>query len=476
MSLADEDNKMDLNTPFKALQKEHQMNSYPSFADRKKVLLTIKKALQKEAYSLADAISKDFTYRAEQETLFLEIFPTIKAINFCLKKMQFWMKKKSRNVSWMFAPSRAYLIPQPLGIVGIMVPWNYPVYLALVPAVYALAAGNRVMIKMSELSPHTAQALQSIIHSLALERSIQIIDGNVDVSKQFASLPFGHLLFTGSTSVGKSVMSTASKNLTPLTLELGGKSPALLSSSMNPKYFKRLFMGKLFNAAQTCIAPDYLLIPQGWEEKVKEEFKKFIHLHYPDLISNEHYSSIISENHKQRLLDLIQDARIKGAQVVEFGELNPANNKMPMFLLFGMTQEMKVMQEEIFGPILPIICYKAVKEAVEYIKSHPNPLALYYFGEDDEEIEYIQTQTLSGALTINDTIMHIAIDDLPFGGVGMSGMGQYHGQEGFNTFSKQKPVFVQSRYSTISWFYPPYGRLLNMFLARVGGIKIRKNR
>ncbi len=467
---------MDLNTRLKGLQDEYQRNPYPSLTERKKLLLTIKKMLQKDAYSLAEAVSKDFTYRAEQETLFLEIFPTIKAINFCLKKLKLWMKKKSRNVSWMFAPASAYLIPQPLGIVGIMVPWNYPVYLALVPAVYALAAGNRVMIKMSELSPNTARTLQSLVHSSAVGDFIQVIDGDVEVSKQFASLPFGHLLFTGSTSVGKSVMSAASQNLTPLTLELGGKSPALLSSSMNPKYFKRLFMGKLFNAAQTCIAPDYLLIPNGWEGKIQEEFRNFIHIHYPDLMNNEHYSSIISEHHKQRLLDFVQDAKNKGAQVVEFGELNPANNKIPIFLLLGATREMKVMQEEIFGPILPIICYKEVSEAVEYIKSYPNPLALYYFGEDDEEIEYIQIQTLSGALTINDTIMHIAIDDLPFGGVGMSGMGQYHGEEGFNTFSKLKPVFVQSRYSTISWLYPPYGKLLNVILAKIGGIKIKKNR
>ncbi|BCA95326.1 aldehyde dehydrogenase [Legionella antarctica] len=467
---------MDLNTEFKALQKEQQINSYPSYVERKRLLLALKKTLQKDACSLAEAISKDFTYRAAQETLFLEIFPTIKAINFCLKKLKLWMKKRSRNVSWMLAPARAYLLPQPLGIVGIMVPWNYPVYLALVPAVYALSAGNRVMIKMSELSPHTARALQSIIHSCSLEHSIQVIDGDVNVSRQFASLPFGHLFFTGSTSVGKSVMSTASKHLTPITLELGGKSPALLTSSMKIKYFKRLFMGKLYNAGQTCIAPDYLLIPKCWEEKVAEEFKKFIQIHYPDLMSNEHYSSIISEKHKQRLLALIQDARNKGADVVEFGKLDPANNKLPFFLLFGVTHEMKVMQEEIFGPILPVICYESVKEAVEYINSYPNPLALYYFGEDDKEIRYIQTQTLSGALTINDTIMHIAVDDLPFGGVGMSGMGEYHGQEGFDTFSKLKPVFVQSRYSTVSWFYPPYGRLLNMLLAIVGGIKIKKNR
>lgn len=465
---------MDLKTQFETLQSQYQINPYPSLQERTKILRIIKEALQNEAYSLAEAINRDFTHRSEQETLFLELFPTIKAINFCLKKMKHWMKKRPRNVSWMFAPARAYLAPQPLGVVGNMVPWNYPVYLALVPAIYAIAAGNRVMIKMSELSPNTGQMLESLIHSLAIDHFIQVINGDVEVAKQFASLPFGHLMFTGSTAVGKSVMSAASKNLTPLTLELGGKSPAILSSSMNPKYFRRLFMGKLFNAAQTCVAPDYLLIPDGWQNKVEEEFNKFIHIHYPDLMNNEHYSSIISENHKQRLLELVQDAKSKGAHVVEFGELNGSNNKIPVFLLFGVTQDMRVMQEEIFGPIIPMLSYKSLTDAVEYINSKPNPLALYYFGENDAEQQLIETKTLSGALTINDTLMHIAIDDLPFGGVGQSGMGQYHGQEGFDTFSKLKPVFVQSRFSTLHWFYPPYGRLMNLFLAKIGGIKIKK--
>lgn len=465
---------MDLNLKFKALYKEYQLNPFPSLKERKDILRVIKKALQNEAYSLAAAVNKDFNYRAEQETLFLELFPIIKAINYCLKKMKRWMRKRSRNVSWMFIPAKAYLQPQPLGVVGIIVPWNYPIYLALVPAIYAIAAGNRVMIKMSELSPDTGLALQSLVDSLALNQFIQIINGDVEVAKEFSSLPFGHLMFTGSTDVGKLVMSSASKNLTPLTLELGGKSPALLSSSMNQNYFKRLFMGKLFNAAQTCVAPDYLLIPNGWREKVEQEFKHFINNHYPDLMNNEHYSSIISENHKQRLLGLVEDARNKGAEIVEFGQLNTSNNKMPVYLIFGVTQEMRVMQEEIFGPILPILNYKTFNEAIEVINSYPNPLALYYFGENEEEKLFVQMETLSGALTINDTIMHIAIDDLPFGGVGLSGMGQYHGQEGFDTFSKLKPVFVQSRFSTIPWLYPPYGALMNVLLSKIAGIKIKK--
>ncbi|HAT1596161.1 TPA: aldehyde dehydrogenase family protein [Legionella pneumophila] len=465
---------MELMAEYQSLHQQLKSNPYPSLSERKAQLIAIKKILQTEAYTLAEAINKDFTHRPVEETLFLEIFPTIKAINFCLKKMKKWMKKRRRNVSWLFIPAKAYVIPQPLGVVGIMVPWNYPVYLALVPAIYALAAGNRVMIKMSELSPHIGDTLLKLMHAAGLNHSIRVINGDIELSKQFASLPFGHLMFTGSTNVGKLVMKAASDNLTPVTLELGGKSPAILSPTMNPAYFKRLFMGKLFNAAQTCIAPDYLLIPKGWEDRVEREFRKFINTFYPDLMSNEQYSNIISERHKKRLLDLVEDARSKGARIVEFGHSIPNSSKLPVFLLFDITNDMLVMKEEIFGPILPVLTYNSINDAVDYINSSPNPLALYYFGEDKIEIKIIQTKTLSGALTINETLMHIAIDDLPFGGVGHSGMGHYHGKEGFDTFSKLKPVLVQRFISTVSWLYPPYGALMRMFLAWVGGIKLKE--
>lgn len=465
---------MDLNSPFKALQIEYQINPYPSLSDRKKILQTLKKGLQTRAYSLAEAINEDFSHRSVDETLFLEIFPTIKAIGFCLKNTKKWMKRRRRSVSWLFFPASAYVMPQSLGVVGNMVPWNYPVYLALVPAIYALAAGNRVMIKMSELSTNTGLALQKFIQSLGLERFICVINGDVDVSKQFAALPFAHLIFTGSTAVGKLVMKAASENLTPVTLELGGKSPAILTSSMNPNYFKRLFMGKLLNAAQTCIAPDYLLIPEGWGNKIESEFKTFIETFYPQLMNNDNYSSIISPSHRERLLEMIQDARNKGARVVQYGVEEADNRKLPVYLIFAVSDDMRVMQEEIFGPILPVLTYKTLIEAVEYINARPNPLALYYFGEDRAEKRFIQSKTLSGAFTVNETVMHIAIDDLPFGGVGYSGMGQYHGQEGFDTFSKLKPVMVQKRLSSVTWLYPPYGKLMHLFLSWIGGIKIRK--
>ncbi|WP_298625262.1 coniferyl aldehyde dehydrogenase [uncultured Legionella sp.] len=466
---------MDLKSQFEALERQYKLNPFPALKERKNILLAIKKIVQQEAYTIAEAVNKDFTHRSTDETLFLEIFPTIRAIDYCLKKMKHWMKKRRRNVSWLFLPASAYVIPQPLGVIGNLVPWNYPVYLSIVPALYALAAGNRVMIKMSELSTHTGLVLHSLFHTMGLDNFIQVVNGGIDVSEQFSELPFGHLMFTGSTRVGKLVMKAASENLTPVTLELGGKSPAILSSTMNINYFKRLFMGKLFNAAQTCIAPDYLLVPEGWDRVVEAEFKKFIHVHYPELMSNDNYSSIITSDHKARLLDILDDARLKGARIVEFGTEKSRSNKMPMYLLFNATNDMKVMKEELFGPVLPVLNYKKFDDAIAYVNASPNPLVLYYFGESKQEKEDIQIRTLSGALTINDTIMHVAIDDLPFGGVGHSGMGQYHGPEGFNTFSKLKPVLVQKRFSPCVLLYPPYGRLMKLFLTCIAGIKTKKN-
>ncbi len=464
---------MDLISQFKFLDTEHKGNPYPSLQERKRVLFAVKKALQNDAYALAAGINKDFTHRSLEETLFLEVLPTINSIKYCLKNIKRWMKDRKRKMNWILMPAYAYQAPQPLGVVGIMVPWNYPILLSLVPALYAIAAGNRVMIKMSELSLNTGLALQALIQSLTLENYICVVNGDVEISKAFSSLAFDHLMFTGSTRVGKQVMKAASEHLTPVTLELGGKSPAVLSKSMNTKFFNRLFMGKLFNAAQTCVAPDYLLAPTDWNERIEVELKSFINDHYPELNSNENYTSIISESHKERLLGLVEDASSKGARVVTFGEMESGSTKLPLYLIFNVTHDMNIMKEEIFGPILPVLNYATFDEAIEFINNAPNPLALYYFGEDKDEINQVKHKTLSGALTINDSIIHVAVDDLPFGGVGNSGMGHYHGQEGFDTFSQLKPVMVQRRISTLPLLYPPYGKLMRLVLSWIGGIKLK---
>lgn len=462
---------MDLTIPFNELRCQYEQNPNPSLDERLRILKTIKQGLQNNPYDLAAAINKDFTHRSQQETLLLEVMPLINALDYCLSNIKGWMKKRARHVPWTFFPAKAYLVAQPLGIVGNIVPWNYPLYLALAPVIYALCAGNRIMIKMSELAPHTGEALAQFVTSLGLGHAIIVVNGDVAVSKQFAALPFNHLIFTGSTAVGKLVMAAASEHLTPIILELGGKSPAVLSLTMKRSYYTRLFMGKLFNAGQTCIAPDYLLIPPSMKNTVINELAYFIDSHYPSLMNNPHYSSMISATHKSRMLALIADAKAKGAKIIEHGILTADSNRVPVYLVLDVNLDMRLMQEEIFGPILPVVCYDAFSDALSFINKLPNPLALYYFGEDRAERAEIELGTLSGALTINDTLMHIAIDDLPFGGVGASGMGQYHGKEGFNSFSKLKPVFKQSRFSAISWLYPPYGCLFQLAVKWLGGIK-----
>lgn len=457
---------------FSALQEAYKKEPYLPANKRRDVLVTLKKLLQANAEELAQAISRDFGHRSNNESLFLEVFPCIASIKYCLKHLRKWMLPRKRLLPWYFATAKASVLAQPLGVVGVSVPWNYPLLLAIEPAVYALAAGNRVMIKMSELTPHTGEVLKNLIAKAPkLCKVIAVVNGDIAAAKQFTTLGFNHLVFTGSTATAKLVMKAAAKNLTPLTLELGGKSPAIVSTTANPRHLQRIFMGKLFNAGQTCLAPDYLLIPAGWETGIEESFRHFIAARYPNLMDNPDYSAIISRTGRAKLEQFLADARAKGARILSFGnESEKTSNKMPFSLVFNADKTMELMQQEIFGPILPVYSYHSFNEAIELIKSMPHPLALYYFGSDTDEKDLLTMNILAGALTINDTVTHMAVDDLPFGGVGESGMGQYHGQEGFDNFSQLKPIFEQSRFSLMSLLYPPYGLLLRVFLRVFGGI------
>lgn len=468
---------MDLRTLFNSMEESFLLKPFPSLAERRNQLFLLKSLLQTHAEALVEAVDQDFSHRARYETLLLEIFPAILTINYCLKNIKRWMKRRPRRVSFLFKPASAYLLPQPLGVVGIIVPWNYPIFLSMGPLAYALAAGNKVLIKFSELTPRTGALLSQLIHNSELKHSVQGVNGDLDTSKKFTKLAFKHLLFTGSSKVGKLVMKAASQHLTPVTLELGGKSPAILSKTIRLRDCERLFMGKIINAGQTCVAPDYLFIPEDWEVKIETLLKKFVHKRYPELLHNEDYSALISLENKKRLTSLLEDALKKGARIVPIGQTESTRvQHMPIFLLFNVHKQMKVMQEEIFGPILPIISYSSIQEVIEKIRSLPNPLVLYYFGNDKKEIDLLQYATLSGALVMNDSLTHLAIDDLPFGGVGLSGMGQYHGQEGFDSFSKLKSVFIQKRFTMVSWFYPPHAKLIQYLLRWVGGIKLRREK
>jgi coniferyl-aldehyde dehydrogenase len=368
-----------------------------------------------------------------------------------------------------YQPGRSRIIRQPLGVVGIISPWNYPLQLALAPLIGALAAGNRAMIKPSELTPAFSKALASAISEKFAPDEVSVVTGDASVGKLFSALPFDHLVFTGSTAVGREVAQAAAKNLTPVTLELGGKSPAIIDSSCKlESVIDRIAWGKLINAGQTCIAPDYMLVPRNDVDRFVQALRNSMLRLYPKFRSNTDYSGIISERHLRRLRDLVDDARQRGARVIEIEPVSDAvftTRQLAPTILLDVSDGMRVMNEEIFGPILPIVPYDKIEEALAYVNRHDRPLALYWFGEDRAVRDQVLTGTISGGVSINDTLLHIAQEELPFGGIGASGQGHYHGEYGFRQFSKEKPIFIQSRFSGGAMIRPPYkasiGRLLN---------------
>ena len=408
------------------------------------------------------AISADFGHRAAAETELLEIFPALEAIKHARRHLARWMRPQRRAVSLWFQPGRAAVHYQPLGVVGIIAPWNYPLLLAVAPLAAALAAGNRVMVKMSEFAPATAVLFRRLVDS-ALSDVVTVVEGDAEMARAFAALPLDHLLFTGSTAVGHSVMRAAADHLTPVTLELGGKSPAILGADFPMENFaERVMIGKTMNAGQTCIAPDYVLLPRGREREFVAAAQEVVARCYPDILHTLDYSSIINERHFGRLIGLLDDAGAQGAEIIPLAQIagmDAETRRMPPYALLDVKDDMRIMQEEIFGPLLPIVTYDDLDTAIAYVRARPHPLALYYFDRDHDRIQRVLKETLSGGVTINDTILHIAQDSLPFGGVGASGMGSYHGVEGFETFSKKKGVFYQSRLNTVGLFKPPYGKL-----------------
>ena len=436
---------------------------HPDWHSRAALLDTLERLIRENTAAIAKAISADFGNRSLHETQLLELFPSFEAIRHARRHLKSWMKPERRAVSMWFLPGRARVMHQPLGVVGIIVPWNYPLLLAVGPMVAALAAGNRVMVKMSEFTPAMSALFAELVAKYFSDDEVVVVQGDAGVAQAFAQLPFGHLLFTGSTKVGYSVMRAAAENLTPVTLELGGKSPAILGPDYSlEKFVERVMVGKTMNAGQTCIAPDYVLVPAGRAREFIAAAQKVMADCYPDILRTPDYSSIISERHFNRLVGLVEEARAQGAEVVPLSsaaEPDAKTRRIPPVALLNVTPDMQAMQEEIFGPILPIVPYRDLDEAIRYVNARPNPLALYYFDNDRSRIDHVLEQTLSGGVTINDTLLHIAQDNLPFGGVGESGKGHYHGFEGFEAFSKKKAVFFQSRVNGMGLFKPPYGKL-----------------
>ncbi|MFZ4288519.1 coniferyl aldehyde dehydrogenase [Variovorax sp. HJSM1_2] len=428
--------------------------------------------LDKHADALCAAVHADFGVRSPSLTQVADLFVLRNELRHAQRQLKRWMAPVRVSTPFYLWPSSAHVQRQALGVVGVISPWNYPLQLAFGPAMSAIAAGNRVMLKPSEFVPRTSELMAELVGKAFAPEEFSVVLGGADVAAEFSSLPFDHLFFTGSTRVGRVVAQAAATNLTPTTLELGGKSPCIVDASCDVAAVAlKIAHGKLLNAGQTCIAPDYLLLPRGQEEAFAKAFMQAVVRLFPRIAGNPDYAAIVNPQQHQRLQDLLADAEAQGARVERIypdtgpaftsGEAGmPVDRQMPPTLVFDVTDHMRLLREEIFGPILPIIAYDSLDEAITHINARPRPLALYWFGSNRRHRDQVLAQTVSGGVTVNDTLVHFAHENLPFGGVGESGWGSGHGEAGFLRFSQQKPVLLQSRFGGGSLFYPPYGARL----------------
>ena len=426
-------------------------------------------ALVRYADQLAEAVNSDFSCRPREITLLTDVGASITPMKHARKHLRKWMKGQKRPTIFPLnlLGGRSRIEYQPLGVVGIIAPWNFPVSMVFAPLSGALAAGNRAMIKPSEFTPATSAVLETMIKDAYNPNEVAIFTGGPEVGEAFSKLALDHLLFTGATSVARHIMAAAARNLVPVTLELGGKSPVIISRSADiEKSLDRIMLGKTMNAGQICLAPDYLLVPEEKLHEVIAAAQKSVANMYPKLLDNEQYTSVVNERHYQRLTGYLAEAEERGVKTIA---INPAGEdfsqqqgtyKIPPTLVPEPPEDLKVLQEEIFGPLLPIRTYREFGETIDYINSKPRPLAAYYFGTDAAEQQAAETRTTSGGMCINDVIMHIMQEDLPFGGVGPSGMGSYHGLEGFRTFSHAKSIYRQTNMNIgkLSGILPPYGK------------------
>lgn len=440
-----------------------------SAADRIAQLKQLKTALLTHQDELVSALNADYGQRPKDDTIIADILPCVMNINYTIKNLKKWMKPQRRHAGLLLSPASVKVHYQPLGVIGIMVPWNFPVMLSVGPLITALAAGNKAMIKLSEFTPHTNKVIIKMLNSAFSDDTVAVVEGEADVAAQFSSLPFDHLMFTGSTAVGKHVMRAAADNLTPVTLELGGKSPVIIAPDIDiATAVERLIYGKCLNAGQICVAPDYIFCPQDKVEQFISEYQKKYQRMYGDKETSADYAHVINAAQHQRLLAWLDDANEKGAKVIAANNksIDRTSHNLATQLITQVNDDMLLMQNEIFGPLLPIIGYEKIDEAIEYVNDHPRPLALYIMSFDDDIQQHILAHTHSGGVCINETLMHVAADDAPFGGIGASGMGHYHGHEGFLTFSKAKTVLKRGKLNTGSLVHPPYGKLIQKLLLK----------
>ena len=431
---------------------------YPELAARRAKLHRLIDMLRRHQNEIVAAVNADFGVRAGAETKLVEVMGPILEARHALSHMRKWMKPRRRSTELLFLTNSAWVEYQPKGVVGIIGTWNFPLYLTLGPLIAALAAGNRAMIKTSEFSPRSTALLRTMLGECFDEDEVAVVGGAVDAAQAFNALAFNHLVFTGSPRVGREVMRAAADNLTPVTLELGGKSPAIVGPNADLREAAlRIAHGKAFNAGQICVAPDYALVPRGKAAEFAAAVRDAFGTLYPSIRGNPEYTSIVTERHAARLRQLLDDAKAKGATLLPCGDVVGAGRQMALTVVTGVDERMQLMQEEIFGPILPVLEYDRLDDALALIRRGERPLSLYAFGLARSEQQRVLRETHAGGVTLNDWGWHVFQHDLPFGGTGNSGMGTYHGEEGFRELSHAKSVFKRQRWFPVGLFYPPYG-------------------
>ena len=432
----------------------------PGYRQRRDDLQRLRDAVKRRLDEMAAAISADFGHRSPHESRIADGMTVLNEIDHLRKHLRGWMKPRRVGVGWRFLPARAETRAEPVGVVGVISPWNYPVNLALIPLATAIAAGNHVYLKPSEHTPRTSAFLRSLLAEVFPADRVAVAEGGAEVAGAFAALPFDHLVFTGSTAVGRKVMAAAAPNLTPVTLELGGKSPAIVCADYPVEQAAaRLATGKWFNGGQTCIAPDYVLVPADKRDALVRALREQLASRYgADFDNLGDYSRIINDAQYARLQGYVDDARARGLEVIQFGTPDPRQRLFPPTLILEPGDDAKAMQEEIFGPVFPIRSVPSLDAAIAYVNAHDRPLALYPFSHDKAAVEKILRNTLAGGVSVNDTLFHFAVSGLPFGGIGPSGMGAYHGRAGFDAMSKQLPILWQARRTGGDLLRPPYAK------------------
>ena len=440
----------------------------PDEAERRRDLQTLRRFVTENLDALCDAICADYGHRSRHETMLAEILPALSAFDDALTHLRQWMRPQKRTVDRkLFGLASNRVVPQPLGVVGVIVPWNFPINLTMVPLAAIFAAGNRAMVKMSENSRHLAKLLIDKMPAYLPPEKLQIFDETGNVGLEFSKLPFDHLLFTGSSQTGRLVMAAAAQNLCPVTLELGGKAPAVVCNDFPVRTAaERILYVKCLNAGQICTSVDHMYLPRKKVDAFVSHAREIMPRRYPSLESVD-YTSVIDERSFRRLVGALDDARERGVPVVPLipgPAYDAATRKIAPHIVLNPPDDSQLMQREIFGPILPILPYDDLDAVIARINAGPRPLALYPFSRNDATVERLLTHVMSGGVSVNDALLHVGQHDLPFGGVGESGMGHYHGKEGFETFSKLRPIFRQARWSSAKLLVPPYGRSINRLL------------